>query len=152
MPNWVPPLQQDAVMAFVSAAAHNSCAIVHPPSKTEASLFADGEGWSIYASLRSAPSAAEGDMFESIGLKASTRKVTMRYGPLAGQTIEVPLVSGTFRTLKEAAASGLALVRFVVGDPQSWLWIAPREYDDRDEPPAPPTVWPPPPSGYAADT
>jgi hypothetical protein len=68
----------------------------------------------------------------------------MRFGPRAGETIEVPLVRGEFATLEAAAAAGLALVRLLAGDPQAWLWIAPREYDERRTPPAPPVVWPPP--------
>lgn len=138
-----PALQQDEVVAFVAAARDKSCAIVHPATNKEALLYADGERWAIRSSLRSTPSAAEAAAFRRIGAKAGTRKMIMSFGPRAGQTIKVPEVTGKFDTLEAAAAAGLALVRLLAGDPQSWLWIAPAEYDDRGEPPAPPAVWPP---------
>lgn len=136
-------LQVSDVVAFAQAAKDNACAIVHPKSGQEADLFLDDEEWIVRASLKSAPTTVQRKSLKALMLKPQTREMIMRFGPNAGETIKLNFVQGTFENLETAASAAVGLVRLLAAEPDAWLWVAPNSFDDRGEPPAPPTVWPP---------
>jgi hypothetical protein len=46
--------------------------------------------------------------------------------------------------IRATAIKALSLARLLPGVPEdAWLWVTVYEYDERDEPPAPPNPWPP---------
>ena len=138
------PLQQDEVIAFVSASPSRSCAVVHVASKREVKLFADAKTtWMIQSMLTNPPDEQLLRAVGSLRVKHTPREMHIVFGPQRGKVIVLHLLRGRFRTLASAASASLALARLLAGVPDAErLWVTSAEYDDRGEPPQAPAPSP----------
>ncbi|HEV7298134.1 MAG TPA: hypothetical protein VGN72_02135 [Tepidisphaeraceae bacterium] len=131
-------LQVDEVVAALRQ--RGGCTLVHIDSGHEVDLYngsgEDARPWVVRYSMQEIPDKPLLTQALSLGLELRD--------PCPGSGVRRYELYRHVMGITAVAIKALALTRMLPGVPaNAWLWVTDGEYDQRGEPPEPPSPWPP---------